>query len=81
MVLWMIVRQGLSLVGLGVGAGLLGALGATRVLRATLYAVSPTDPLLFAAVPCVFAIVAVIASWAPARRAAGVNPVISIRGD
>jgi predicted permease len=80
-VLWMIVRQGLSLVAFGVVAGLIGALGATRILRATLYAVSPTDPLLFAAVPCLFAVVAVLASWAPARRAARVNPVVAIRSE
>jgi putative ABC transport system permease protein len=80
-VLWMVVRQGLALVSLGVVAGLIGALGATRILRAMLFGVSPTDPLLFAAVPCLFAIVAIVASWAPARRAAGVNPVVAIRAD
>jgi predicted permease len=80
-VLWMIVRQGLSLVSFGVVAGLIGALGATRILRAALYAVSPTDPLLFATVPCLFAIVAIIASWAPARRAANVNPLVAIRSE
>jgi predicted permease len=80
-ILWMTVRQGLALVALGVAAGLLGALASTRILRAMLYGVSPTDPVLFAAVPCLFAIVAVIASWAPARRAAGVNPIIAMRSE
>jgi predicted lysophospholipase L1 biosynthesis ABC-type transport system permease subunit len=80
-VLWMTVRQGLILVAFGVAAGLLGALASTRILRAMLYGVSPTDPILFTAVPCIFAIVAFIASWAPARRAAGVNPIIAIRSE
>jgi putative ABC transport system permease protein len=75
------VRQGLVLVLSGVVVGLAGAIGATRLLRAMLFGVSPIDPVLYATVPCLFALVAIAATWAPARRAARINPIIAIRGD
>jgi ABC-type antimicrobial peptide transport system permease subunit len=75
------VRQGLVLVLSGVALGLVGAVAATRVLRAMLFGVSAVDPVLYASVPCLFAVVAIAATWAPARRAARVNPIIAIRGD
>jgi putative ABC transport system permease protein len=75
------VRQGLMLVLAGVALGLVGAVAATRVLRAMLFGVSPVDPVLYASVPCLFAIVAIAATWGPARRAARIDPVIAIRSD
>jgi putative ABC transport system permease protein len=80
-VLAMTVRQGLGLVLGGVVVGLAGAAGATRILRAMLFGVSPTDPVLFGAVPILFTIVAIVASLGPARRAARVDPIIAIKSD
>ena len=64
------VRQALT----GLGVGIVAALVLTRVLRTLLHGVSPTDPLTFAAVVAVTGVVAVIASAAPARRAARIDP-------
>ncbi len=52
---------------------------ASRALRAMLYGVSASDPLLMAGVPVVFSLVALAATWAPARRAASVDPVVAIK--
>jgi predicted permease len=75
----MVVRQGLALVALGTAAGLVAAFAATRLLRSLLFDVSPTDPgTLVAVVGLLFAI-GVAASWPPARRAARVDPVTTLR--
>ena len=65
--------------GLGVVLGLAGAVAGTRVLRSLLYDVSPTDPLVLALVPLVLLAIAAVASFAPARRAAKVDPVEALR--
>ncbi|MFC1660857.1 ABC transporter permease, partial [Gemmatimonadota bacterium] len=75
----MVLRQGLALSGLGVGIGLLSALGLTRLMGALLYGVDPTDPLTFAAMAAALSLVALLASYVPARRAAKVDPVVAIR--
>ena len=80
-VLAMTIRQGLGMVLAGVGVGLVGALAATRLLRAMLFGVSPVDPVLYASVPCLFAVIAIAATWGPARRAARIDPVIAIKSD
>ena len=64
-----VVVRGLSLSLVGVGAGLIAALGLTRFLEGLLYGVEPTDPLTLAAVACLMLGVALMASWPPARRA------------
>ncbi len=80
-VLWNAMARGLSPVALGIGAGLLGAFAATRQLSSLLFGVSPTDPLTFAAVPVILLLVAAIASYLPARRAAQVDPMISLSAE
>jgi len=77
----MIARRGIALAALGVAAGLLGALATTRFLEKLLYGVSPTDPATLAGACAVLFAVAAVASWLPARRAAGVSPMESLRRD
>jgi putative ABC transport system permease protein len=78
-VLRLVVGQGAKLALLGIAAGLLAAVVATRVMRTLLYEVSTTDPLTFVGVPLVLATVALLASWLPARRATGVDPAVAFR--
>ncbi|HEV2149543.1 MAG TPA: ABC transporter permease [Longimicrobiaceae bacterium] len=77
----MVVRQAAMLAGLGVGIGLLAALGATRVLAGMLYGVTATDPATFLLVPLVLGGVALLAAWVPARRAARVDPMVALRAE
>lgn len=78
-ILWLILRQGAILGGLGAAAGLAGALLATRTLERLLYQVTPSDPTTFAFGTLGLLAVALIASYLPARRAAGVQPVEALR--
>ena len=70
----MVLKQGLFMILLGVVLGLVGAASLSRVLSASLFAVSPYDPATFAAVPIVLVLVATVACYLPARRATGVDP-------
>ncbi|MFY9609602.1 MAG: ABC transporter permease [Blastocatellia bacterium] len=78
-VLRLVLNEGLRLVGSGVAVGLVVAAGATRLLASFLYGVSPLDAATFAAIPLVLALVALLASYLPARRAAKVDPMIALR--
>jgi putative ABC transport system permease protein len=78
-VLGMILSQGMILVSLGMAIGLAAALGLTRVLNTLIYGVGPTDPVTFASIPALLAIVALLACWLPARRAARVDPMEALR--
>ncbi len=77
----MILRQGLWRAGVGLGVGLVGAFFLTRLLRKMLFDISPTDPVAFGAAALLMVLVAVAASWLPARRAAKVDPVIALRAE
>ena len=77
----MVVRQGMGLASLGVGAGLLGAWFLSSVMTTLLFGVSATDPLTYASVALVLSLVAAIACWLPAQRAAGVDPAQALRRD
>jgi putative ABC transport system permease protein len=79
-VVGLILGQGVALSLLGAVAGGLGALAATRVLEHLLYQVSTTDPAAFAAVLVVLCLVALLASYLPARRAARLAPMDVLRG-
>ena len=80
-VLWLVIRQGLARVLVGVGLGLLGALALTRVLSSLLYGVSATDPLTFLSLALLITAVSWIACYIPARYAARVDPLIAMRYD
>ena len=75
------VRYGVTLAGLGVVIGLVGAAGATRLMSAILYDVQPIDPLTYAAVAAGLTLVAALASYLPARRAAAVAPAESLAAE
>ena len=78
---WMVVRNGLVLMGVGIGAGLLIALGATQVLATLLYGVTPTDALTYATVAVVIAAVGTVAAAIPAWRASSANPANTLRAE
>jgi putative ABC transport system permease protein len=80
-VLQLVVGQGMRLAAFGLGIGLVGALGITRVIRSLLFGVTPTDPLSFGIITLFLTAVAAVASWIPARRATGVDPIIALRHD
>jgi predicted permease len=71
----LVVGQGLRLSGAGLGLGLIGAVFVTRLLESFLYGITPRDPLTFVSVAAVLGVVAALASFVPARRATGVDPV------
>jgi ABC-type antimicrobial peptide transport system permease subunit len=78
-VLGLIVRQGALLAALGLAIGLVGALGVTRFLRSMLFGVSPFDPVSFTTVAVLLSVIAFLASYLPARRAARVDPIEALR--
>jgi putative ABC transport system permease protein len=74
-----VVVQGMVPTTIGVGLGLVGAVGLTRVLDTLLFGVNPTDPVTFAAVAITLAAVAALACYIPARRATRVDAVVALR--
>ena len=80
-VLKLVVGHGLVLTLIGVGLGLLGSLGLTRLMQTLLFSVSATDPLVFAGVAAALAAVASAACYVPARRATKVDPLVALRCD
>jgi len=80
-VLRQVVRQGMSLTAVGLAVGLVGAWGVSRVLASLLYGVSATDPVTFVGTALLLGAVAFVATWLPARRAAGVDPVEALRSE
>jgi ABC-type antimicrobial peptide transport system permease subunit len=80
-VLKLVLNQGLSLTLVGIGAGLLTAFALTRFLGTLLYGVSATDPLDFAGVAVLFALVALAACYMPARRAMRIEPLMALRDE
>lgn len=80
-VLGLVVRQGVLLALIGVGLGVLGALAGARMLSSLLFGVTPTDPTTFLLVTVLVLAVAAAASWTPARRALGVDPITALRAD
>lgn len=75
----LILGHGLVLTIIGAALGLTGAFWLTRVMGSLLYAVSATDPITFMMVPVLFVIVAIVACYIPARRAARVDPLVAVR--
>ena len=75
------MRQGLTLVLIGTVIGLAGAFAAARLLAGVLYGGNALDPMTFTLVPLVLIAVAALATFAPARRAAAVDPAITLSAD
>lgn len=80
-VITLIIRNGLVLTSLGLALGVAGAFGAGRLLAHQLYEVSSHDPLVIAGTLLVVALVALLACWVPARRAARMDPVEALRAE
>ena len=77
-VLGMVLRQGLSLAAVGIVVGLIGAFALTRLMQSLLYEVRPNDPITFVAVAAALLLIALAASFLPARRATKVSPTITL---
>jgi len=75
----LMVGKGLRLSTLGIAIGLIAALALTRVMTTMLVGVKPTDPATFVSVALLFVLISFVASWLPARRAAGLDPTEALR--
>ena len=75
----LIIGYGLALTFTGIGVGLVAAFGLTRFVSSLLYGVGPTDPATFVAVSIALILVALFASYIPARRATKVDPMVALR--
>jgi len=80
-VLRLLLGEGTALTAVGVGIGIAGAFGLTRFLSSLLYGVKPTDPLTFVIVALVLALVAFLACYIPARRAANIDPMVALQNE
>ena len=77
----MVVREGVAMVAVGIGVGIAGALALTRLMGALLFTIKPTDPVTYVTVAALLAVVALMASFVPAQRAANVDPALAMRAD
>jgi ABC-type antimicrobial peptide transport system permease subunit len=75
----MILREIVTLVAVGSALGVAGALALGRFVEALVFGLAPRDPLTLAAAVAVLLIVALIAGYLPARRAAGIDPIVALR--
>ena len=80
-IVMMVVKQAVVLASIGVAAGLVGALGLTRLLTRLLFNTAPADPLVFSGVVALLFAAAIAAAWLPARRASRVDPMAALRCD
>lgn len=78
---WLVLRHGATLLVIGIAAGLLVALGATRVLATLLYEVAPTDALTYVAAALLILTIGTIASLIPALRASAADPSHTLRAE
>jgi putative ABC transport system permease protein len=77
----LVIRQSMSPIAAGVGLGIAGSLVSGRLLTEMLYQVKPGDPEVIAVIVIVLLVVGLLASWLPARRAAGIDPMVALRED
>lgn len=77
----LVIGEGLRLSAAGLVIGIIAALGFTRVMRGLLVSVSPADPITFGAMTMLFLVIAVVACWLPAQRAAALDPIVALRSE
>jgi putative ABC transport system permease protein len=80
-IIGMVVGQNLRIVAVGLAAGIIAAIPATRLLRGLLFQIGPNDPMTFVAIGVMLALVAIIASYLPARRGTQVDPVVTLKAE
>ena len=80
-VLALVLRKGVVLTAVGVALGLVGAAAGSRLLQGMLFGITPLDPKTFVAVSVMFGLVAMFASYVPARRATKVDPMVALRSE
>jgi ABC-type antimicrobial peptide transport system permease subunit len=78
-VLWIVLRDAIQLVGIGIAAGLVLFAGAGRMIRSVLYETAPSDPWALTAATAGMIIVAVVAGYLPARKATRIEPIRALR--
>jgi len=77
----LIVGQGLKVVALGVAVGVIAAIALARVMTSLLFGITATDPLTYAGVALLLVLVALLACFVPAQRAAKIDPMIALRAE
>ncbi|HZZ20589.1 MAG TPA: ABC transporter permease [Opitutaceae bacterium] len=78
---WMVLRECILVVAIGLGIGLAGAFASVRLLSSLLYGLSANDPVTYAAAVLALLVIGLVAGWLPARRAAKLDPMIALRCD
>ena len=77
----MFVRHALLLAVIGLAIGMAASVALTRLMKSLLFGISPLDPLTYVVVPAVLVAATILASYLPARRAAAVDPVETLRAE
>ncbi len=77
----LVIGQAMTLAGISIALGLVGAFFATRLMNSLLFGVPSWDPLTFAGISALIALVAFLAAWIPARRAMRVDPMVALRAE
>jgi putative ABC transport system permease protein len=78
---WLVVRNGLRLVAIGLVVGVTGALVSTTAMQTLLFGVASKDPLTFVSVPLVLVLTALVATWMPATAASKADPATTLRSE
>ena len=78
-VLWLVLKESLVLLGIGIAVGIPAALAATRLLQSQLFGLRPYDPVTFGTAVLIVCAVTLLAAYFPARRAAKVDPMVALR--
>jgi ABC-type antimicrobial peptide transport system permease subunit len=79
MLLWIVLRESILLLALGLAIGVPVALSSTRILKSLLYELSPLDPTAIAIAIAAVSVMTLAAAWLPARRATKINPMQALR--
>ncbi len=77
----MVIGQARLLAGAGIFGGVVGSMMVTRSLKTLLYNTSPYDPLTFGVISVAFLVTAAVSGWVPARRAAAIDPAVTLRAE